>query len=175
MKPSNIILIGMPGSGKSTVGVIIAKQSCKAFLDTDVIIQTRTGKTLQDIVDREGYLALRDIEESVLLELRPKDTVIATGGSAVYSECAMNHLKENGMVVFLDADLPTIRSRVSDFGSRGLAKRPDQSLEELFNERRPLYQQYADLTIACKGMTHEEVSARILATTTNRTCPTSHH
>ncbi len=163
MTPSNIILIGMPGSGKSTVGVILAKQYCKAFLDTDVLIQTRSGKTLQEIVDREGYLALRELEEKVLLDLRIKEAVIATGGSAVYSDRAMAHLKKDGLAVFLDAGLPTLRSRVAYFGSRGLAKRPDQTFEELFTERRPLYQRYADITVACDGMSHEEVSARIAA------------
>jgi shikimate kinase len=161
MSLSNIILIGMPGSGKSTVGVILAKQCCKAFLDTDVLIQIRTGRTLQDMVDREGYLKLRKLEEQVLLDLRAKDCVIATGGSAVYSDRAIAHLKADGMVVFLDADLPTLRLRVPDFGSRGLAKRPDQTFEELFDERRPLYQRYADETVVCAGLTHEEVAVRI--------------
>ena len=151
----------MPGSGKSTVGVILAKQCCKAFLDTDVLIQIRTGRTLQDIVDREGYLRLRELEEQVLLDLRTKDCVIATGGSAVYSDRAMTHLKADGMVVFLDADLPTLRSRVPDFGTRGLAKRPDQTFEELFEERRPLYQRYADETIVCAGLAHEAVAMRV--------------
>jgi shikimate kinase len=160
---SNIVLIGMPGSGKSTVGVILAKQCCRAFLDTDVLIQARAGRALQEIVDREGYLALRKLEEEALLGICSAGTVIATGGSAVYSEPAMRHLASTGIVVFLDADLPTLRSRVNDFSSRGLAKRPDQSFEELYDERRPLYQRYAEVTVPCAGLTHEEVSARISA------------
>ena len=159
----NTILIGMPGSGKSTVGVILAKHCCKAFLDTDVLIQVRTGRTLQEIVDHEGYLALRKVEEEVLLDLRIRNAIVATGGSAVYSERAMAHLRKDAAIVFLDADLPTLRSRVPDFSARGLAKSADQTFEQLFEERRPLYQRNADITIPCAGLTHEEVSARIMA------------
>lgn len=164
MKPgSNIILIGMPGSGKSTVGVILAKHCGKGFIDTDLLIQAAAGRTLQDVVDNEGYLALRKLEEEVLLGLIATDTVIATGGSAVYSRPAMERLKSAGIIVFLDADLPTLRSRVKDFGARGLAKRPDQSFEQLYAERRSLYQRYADVTVVCAGLAHEEVSARVRA------------
>jgi len=97
--------------------------------------------------------------------------VIATGGSAVYSEQAMRHLKTDGIAVFLDADLPTLRSRVPDFGSRGLAKRPDQSFEELYSEREPLYRRYADVTIVCTGLTHEEVSTKIIAECAKKSIP----
>ena len=158
----NIILIGMPGSGKSTVGVILAKQLSLDFIDTDVLIQRSRGRSLQEIVDTDGYLALRRIEEEILLKLSVTHHVIATGGSAVYSQTAMEHLKTGGIVVFLDADLKTLESRVKDFGSRGLAKRIDQSFSELFGERRPLYQKYADITIKCSGFTHEEVSTRVV-------------
>jgi shikimate kinase len=162
VKPgSNIILIGMPGCGKSTVGVILAKHCRKGFIDTDLLIQAAAGRALQDVVDNEGYLALRKLEEEVLLGLEATDTVIATGGSAVHSRPAMERLKSTGIVVFLDADLPTLRSRVNDFGARGLAKRPDQSFEQLYAERRPLYQRYADVTVPCAGLTQEEVSARV--------------
>jgi shikimate kinase len=160
--PSNIVLIGMPGSGKSTVGVILAKYLSRNFIDTDVLIQTQQGRTLQDIVDRDGYAALRRIEEQVLLSLDLRGHVIATGGSAVYSEAAMAHLRSHGIVVFLRVDLPALRTRVHDYDTRGLAKRPDQSLEDLFEERGTLYSQFADLTIDCAGLTHEEVCAGIM-------------
>jgi shikimate kinase len=159
---SNIVLIGMPGSGKSTVGVILAKLTSMGFIDTDLLIQRSEGRTLQDIVDTEGHMALRRIEENVLVDLDCRNHVIATGGSAVYSPAAMNHLQTEGLVVFLDVDLGTLRSRVHDYETRGLAKRPDQSFEELFAERSSLYAKYADVTVKCAGLTHEEVCAAIL-------------
>jgi shikimate kinase len=161
--PSNIVLIGMPGSGKSTVGVILAKLLSRNFIDTDVQIQAQQGRTLQDIVDRDGYLALRTIEEQVLLSLDLHGHVIATGGSAVYSSAAMTHLRSDGIVVFLHVDLRTLRARVHDYDTRGLAKRPDQDLEDLFAERGALYAAFADNTIVCDGLTHEEVCARIMS------------
>ena len=158
---SNVVLIGMPGSGKSTVGVILAKQTRRDFVDTDVMIQTLQERTLQDIVDREGPMALRSIEEGVLLGLSLRNHVIATGGSAVYSDRAMNHLRSDGIVVFLDADLPTLEARVQDFGTRGLAKRPGQSFVELYEERLPLYRKHAEITVKCGVLTHEEVAAKV--------------
>ena len=159
--PFNAILIGMPGSGKSTVGVVLAKQTARDFTDTDVVIQTLQKRSLQDIVDRDGYLALRRIEEEVLLNLQVRHHVIATGGSAVYSDRAMCHLKSEGFVVFLDADLSNLESRVADYGTRGLAKSPDQTLAELYEERRPLYTRYADVVIKCENISHEAVATRI--------------
>ena len=159
---SNIILIGMPGAGKSTVGVILAKLTSRDFIDTDVLIQVSQGRLLQNIVDTEGYLALRRIEEDILLGLRCSHHVIATGGSAVYSHAAMEHLKSNGIVVFLDVDLSTLKLRVPGFDTRGLAKRPDQSLSELFDERIVLYRKYADLTLDCAGLSQEEVCTQII-------------
>ncbi len=159
---SNIVLIGMPGSGKSTVGVILAKMTSHDFVDTDVLIQTLYGRSLQDIVDMETHLALRRIEEDVLLGLNCGNHVIATGGSAAYSHAAMMHLKSNGLMVFLDVDLPTLESRVIDFDTRGLAKRPDQSFADLFHERFPLYTKYADVTVACSKLTQEGVCSKII-------------
>ena len=162
-KPSNLVLIGMPGSGKSTVGVILAKRTGRDFVDTDVLIQTARQRTLQDIVDTDGYLVLRRIEEEILLGLAVRNHVIATGGSAVYSDRAMQHLKADGIVIFLDTDLDTLQKRVRDFSTRGLAKRSDQSFADLFAERFPLYTKYADITINCAGLDQEEVCTRIIA------------
>ncbi len=160
--PSNIVLIGMPGSGKSTVGVLLAKQTAKTFVDTDLLIQSETGRTLQDIVDKDGYLELRRIEKQVLLDLDCRNMVIATGGSAVYSQAAMAHLRTDGVVVFLKVGLETLRNRIKDYGTRGLAKRPEQTLEDLFEERCALYSTYADIAIDCDDLGHEAVCERIL-------------
>jgi shikimate kinase len=162
IKPSNVVLIGMPGSGKSTIGVILAKRMSFGFVDTDILIQLTAGKSLQDIVDMEGQMALRDLEERVLLGLDCHSYVIATGGSAVYSAQAMEHLHSDGVIVFLDVDLQTLTFRIQDYQSRGLAKQPDQTLEDLFNERLILYRRYADVTIECSEFTQEDVCAAVL-------------
>ena len=159
---ANIVLIGMPGSGKSTVGVVLAKKTARDFVDTDLLIQTSQGRSLQAIVDTLGHMALRRIEEEVLANLHCRNHVIATGGSAVYSHSAMTHLKTGGMVVFLDVDMPTLTSRVHDYDTRGLAKRPDQSVADLFEERLVLYRRYADLTIDCIGHNQDEVCTNIM-------------
>lgn len=159
---SNIVLVGMPGSGKSTVGVILAKRMAYVFLDTDILIQSAQNRSLQDIVDKDGHFALREIEESTLLSLDIQHHVIATGGSAVYSEAAMAHLASIGTIVFLDIDLPELEHRIKNFGSRGLAKRPEQSLADLFIEREQLYRKFADITVECSGLTQEEVCSKIL-------------
>lgn len=159
---SNIILIGMPGAGKSTVGVILAKLTARDFVDTDLLIQTAHGRPLQDIVDKDGYIALRRAEEEILLGLAVQNHVIATGGSAVYSDPSMQHLKENGIVVFLDVSLAVLESRVGNYSRRGLAKRPDQSFEELFEERSALYLKYADITLKCDNLTMEQVCDGII-------------
>jgi shikimate kinase len=170
-KPSNIVLIGMPGSGKSTVGVILAKLTGRDFVDTDVLIQKEEGRSLQDIVDQNGYLKLREIEEKTILKLECRGHVIATGGSAVYSRAAMTHLKADGIGVFLNVDLQTLFTRVKDFETRGLAKRPDQGVADLFSERHALYRKYADVIIDCEGITHEEVCARIIQELNGRSMP----
>lgn len=161
-KRSNIVLIGMPGSGKSTVGVTLAKLLAMDFIDTDLLIQKSLGRSLQDIVDKDGYLALRKIEEQVLKGLHCQHHVIATGGSAVYSQAAMAHLGSEGIFVFLDVKYSTLESRVKDYHTRGLAKAPHQNLKDLFEERMSLYRSYAEVTIDCTELSQEGVCATII-------------
>lgn len=158
---NNIVLIGMPGSGKSTVGVVLAKAAALAFVDTDLLIQSHSGESLQSIVDGDGYEALRRVEEHVLCNLDVTGHVIATGGSAVYSERAMQRLKRNSVIVFLDISLATVRQRIGDFSLRGISKRPDQTLEELFAERRVLYTRYADFVVHGEHKTQDQVCEEI--------------
>ena len=162
-KPSNIVLIGMPGAGKSTIGVILAKLTARGFVDTDLLIQRSQRRTLQEIVDEEGAPALRRIEEQLLLGLECSGEVIATGGSAVYSLSALEHLGENGVIVFLDADLPTLQARVGNFRTRGIARSPGQTLADLFAERRQLYSNAADLVVHCSGQSQEALCDAIIA------------
>jgi len=156
-KRKNLILIGMPGSGKSTVGVILAKALTRPYLDSDILIQMRENRSLQQIIDQNGYMALRDIEEDVLLGIDCENHVIATGGSAAYSDRAMTHLKRNGVVIFLDASLDTLKNRIHNYETRGLAKRPDQSFMDLFRERFELYTKYADIAIDSNHRTQDQV------------------
>jgi shikimate kinase len=169
---SNIVLIGMPGAGKSTVGILLSRLTCRGFVDTDVLIQTSQGRALQDIVDTSGHLALRAMEEAAILGLAVRRSVIATGGSAVYSPAAMAHLKKHGIAVFLNVTLRTLGSRVRDFSTRGLAKRPDQGLEDLFAERFSLYMEYADVVLDCNYLTHDEVCAAIIKKLKDGGCTT---
>lgn len=157
VKRKNLILIGMPGSGKSTVGVVLAKALTRPYLDSDILIQLTENRSLQDIVDNDGYMVLRDIEEQVLLDIDCENHVIATGGSAAYSRKAMEHLKENGVVIFLNASLETLKSRIHNYETRGLAKRDDQSFTDLFEERYELYTRYADIVIDSNHRSQEEV------------------
>ncbi len=159
---TNIILIGMPGSGKSTVGVILAKRLAMDFLDTDILIQKNAGRTLQEIVDSQGHMALRSLEEQALLNIQCRNHIIATGGSAVYSEPAMRHLREIGATIFLHAELAALQSRVWNYETRGIAKRPGQSLQDLFAERMVLYEKYADITVHSSKLNHDQVCEAIL-------------
>ena len=143
----NIILIGMPASGKSTVGVVLAKLLGCDFIDTDLLIQRRTGFRLSQIIRDRGLDAFLAEEEAACLSLRAENSVIATGGSVVYSAAAMRHLKALGTVVHLSVDFRTLQSRLHDVRGRGVVLRPGQSLADLYAERAPLYRDYADITV----------------------------
>ena len=144
---SNIILIGMPASGKSTVGVILAKLLGYDFIDTDLLIQRQTGQCLADIIDTHGIDVFLNIEAHVCCSLSADHSVIATGGSVVYSRTAMEHLKTTGTIVYLEVPYDVLRQRLHDITGRGVVLRPGQTLEALYAERVPLYREYSDLTV----------------------------
>lgn len=158
-----IVLIGMPGAGKSTIGPLLAKATLRDFIDTDLLIQARHNRSLQDIVDTDGYQVLREFEQEVLLDTDFENRVIATGGSVVYSDSGMKRLISLGPVVHLDVSLEDLLQRVHNYESRGIARRPGQSLESLFEERQALYKRYADITVDCNSLGPESVVDAILA------------
>lgn len=162
MKP-NLTLIGMPGAGKSTVGVILAKVLSFGFIDTDILIQTSEQRSLQQIIDEHDHLYLRDVEEREILNIHVTGHVIATGGSAAYSEAAMTHLQAISEVVFLKVGYREILKRVRNATTRGIAKAKDQTLLDLYHERQALYERYAGSIIDCTGLDQDEIAA-IIAT-----------
>lgn len=145
---NNITLIGMPAVGKSTVGVILAKLLAMDFLDTDLCIQRREGRPLGAIIAEKGLDGFLAIEDQVCASIHVQNTVIATGGSVVYGEAAMERLKSLGIVVFLDVAYEILESRLRDLHGRGVVIRPGQTLRELYEERTPLYRKYADIVVA---------------------------
>ena len=155
----NIVLIGMPGAGKSTVGVLLAKALKRPFLDTDLVIQTHENRFLQDIINQDGLDTFLDIEERTICALDLDGYVIATGGSVVYREATMNHLAAHGLIIYLSLPYPTIESRLHNITTRGIAARPDQSLYELYQERQPLYTRYADVVVDAAQLSIEETVA----------------
>ena len=146
---NNIVLIGMPGAGKSTLGVVLAKILNKQFIDVDLVIQSKMGKTLQNLIDELGSLGFIEIENEVLCEVEADNTVISTGGSAVYSDEAMRHLSDIGTVVYLEISYDSLVQRLGDLQERGVVFKNGigMSLRDLYDERRPLYEKYADLTV----------------------------
>ena len=158
---SNLTLIGMPGAGKSTIGIILAKNLGLGFIDTDVLIQINQQKTLQQITDESDHLKLRAIEEEEVLKINIENHVIATGGSVVYSEKTMAHLLGISKTIFLEIDFEEIKNRIHNFETRGIAKAKNQSFKELFRERQILYKKYAEITIDCNVLDQEELAAQI--------------
>jgi shikimate kinase len=158
----NIILIGMPGVGKSTVGVLLAKRLGFAFIDTDIYIQVREGRSLQEIIRAHGVEEFCRIEENHILALTLGSHVIAPGGSVVYRPKAMAHLKANGFAVHLDIAVERLKRRLDDVDARGVVIAPGQTIEGLFAERRPLYLRYADATVVTDGLTPDQVVGKVL-------------
>jgi shikimate kinase len=160
---SNITLIGMPGAGKSTIGIILAKVLTCGFIDTDVLMQINHHKSLQKILTESGYLNLRAMESRDILKINVENHVIATGGSVVYGHDAMTHLLNISTVVFLKVPFETLKNRIHNFGERGIAKAKKQSFQELFDERRPLYEKYAQITLEAGLKSQDEIAQWIAA------------
>ena len=162
MKKTNIVLIGMPASGKSTVGVILAKVSGKKFIDTDLVIQLREDALLADIIKEKGVDGFMKSEEEAILSVDENNTVIATGGSAVYGEKAMEHLKKNGTVIYLKVEKAELFKRLKNIKERGVVLKQGETLEEMYDNRSVLYEKYADIIIEERKCTIEETIEKIL-------------
>jgi shikimate kinase len=147
----NIILIGMPASGKSTLGVLLAKELGRNFIDTDILLQNQAGRTLPAIIAETGMEGFLDMEAELVSSLDVQRTVVATGGSVVLRPKAMEILKTLGLVIYLDASFAEIQERVGNLQSRGVILQPEKTLKDSFDERTPLYQKYADITYFCTG------------------------
>ena len=157
----NIILIGMPGAGKSTVGVVLAKILGKDFEDIDLIIQRKEKRRLQNIIDADGLQKFLEIEENALLDADFNNTVISTGGSAVMSEKGMLNLKKNSIVVYLKLSLEAVTKRIHNLSSRGIAMEKGQTLSDIFEIRKNLYEKYADIVIDCENCSIEQVIEKV--------------
>ncbi len=158
----NIVLIGMPGCGKSTIGVILAKTLGMSFVDTDLIIQQRENRLLQNIIDKDGLESFLDIERDAILSVDCKNSVISTGGSAVFRKEAMTHLKNDGIIIFIDVAPETLKKRLSNIKTRGIAAGKDESVDDIFNQRLPLYKEYADFVLTVENESVETSVERLV-------------
>lgn len=161
-KKTNIVLTGMAGAGKSTIGKALAQRMALGFIDVDTLIEDDQHLPLQQILDTLGLDAFRLLEEKVLLTIDTQNHVIATGGSAIYSEAGIIHLKKLARLVFLDVPLPILQQRVGDFATRGLVKAENQSFAEVYAERLPLYQRHADHTVHCSDSSVDVICQQII-------------
>lgn len=158
----NIVLIGMCGVGKSTVGVLLAKELAMDFVDTDLLIQSAERRSLQEILDDKGIEIFCRLEQDYILALNTENTIIATGGSVVYSDKAMQHLSVSGLVVHLDLDFESVEKRVVNLYSRGVVMHRNETLKSLYEKRLPLYRKYAQVTIDCAAKTQQEIVTQII-------------
>ena len=158
----NIVLVGMPASGKSTIGVILAKVMGMDFLDADLVIQNREKKRLVEIIEEKGVDGFLQVEEQALLSINPKSpTVIATGGSAVYSKAGMEYLKKDAVVIYLKVTLDELKKRLFNIKDRGVVLKDGQSLEDIYIEREKLYQKYHDFAVDETGKNVEDIVAEL--------------
>ena len=153
----NIVLIGMPGAGKSTVGVVLAKIIAYDFVDSDLVLQKMAGKKLAEIIAEKGVDGFIKAEEDANLSINCERSVIATGGSAVYSDKAMTHLKRSGIIVYLKVEINELKKRLDNIEQRGVVLRVGQTFEDLFEERSRLYEKYADITVLEENKTIEDI------------------
>ena len=160
---NNLILIGMPASGKSTVGVVLAKTAGMMFMDTDLLIQERAQGKLQHIIDNEGMESFLRLEEEVLLSVDTENTVIATGGSAIYSDAAMKYLGSIGRIVYIRLSCEEIEKRLNNIKTRGIAMKPGETIRDLYEYRVPMYEKYADIVLDTDGLTIEEGIEKLLS------------
>lgn len=160
--PSTLSLIGMPGAGKSTIGVLLAKQTGHRFVDTDIDIQATAGASLQDILEQQGYQALRKLEERVLLTVAIDNAIISTGGSVIYSQASMERLHASGPVIYLETPLEILEQRIASAPPRGIASDSTQSFADIYAERVPLYERHADITITSSANSPDEIARLIV-------------
>ena len=161
----NIVLIGMPGAGKSTVGVVLAKKLGFSFLDSDLLIQDHEKMLLHEIIEQKGLDGFNQIENEVNASITATNSVIATGGSVIYGKEAMEHLKTIGTVIYLQLNYEELKERLGDLEERGVCIRPGMTLKDLYAERTPLYETYADLTITCDDKPIRKIVQEIVAKT----------
>lgn len=161
---NNIILIGMPGAGKSTAGIVLAKIMGYRFIDSDLLIQEAEGRLLKDIIEAEGLKGFIEIEERINAGIEVSDTVIATGGSVIYGAKAMEHLKTIGTVVYIRLKFEEICRRLGNIAQRGVVLKQDQTLKDLYDERCPLYEKYADIIVDAENMTIENLALNMQRT-----------
>ena len=159
----NIILIGMPGSGKSTVGVVLAKALGYRFIDSDLLIQETLGDRLSEIIEKEGIPEFHRLENIINLRINPENTVIATGGSAIYGEEAMNHFRQIGTVIYLKLSYEEIEKRLGDLKMRGITIKEGETLKDLYEERIPLYEKYAHVVLDTEGLMLRETVSEIIS------------
>lgn len=152
----------MPGSGKSSIGGMLAKRLGMNFIDTDILLQENTGRLLQEIINTEGIDSFLTLEERTVVSLKGNNSIIATGGSVVYSDKSMKYLKKDGLIIYLNVGFEEMRRRLNDIPGRGIVSMNGQSLKDIYNQRIPLYEKYADITIDCSNKDVEDIVEKVL-------------